>query len=74
MLHRFWIKSPSPLNDLRKWLKDSKVITVDHSTQDYGTILVKCGEVDCKFELKIFYHKKVPIRTPFKESALQDSV
>ena len=53
-----WKRSKSSLNDLRRWLQenDKEVIAVDQPNQNRGKIIVKCGEQNCKFEVKTFHH------------------
>ena len=56
LLHRFWHESDS-LRSIRDWFEeDQDVVSVNTFSEGHGAITVKCGDLNCKFEIKTFCH------------------
>ena len=56
LLYRFWYESNSLCN-IENWFENDKdVVSVNQFSKGHGEITVKCGELECKFEIRTFCH------------------
>lgn len=56
LLYRFWHESDFLCN-IEEWFKkDSDVVLVNDFKLGHGKIKVKCGDLNCIFEIKAYCH------------------
>jgi len=70
LLCRFWHESDS-LCSIKSWFEeDQDVVSVNTFSKGHGAITVKCGDLNCKFEVKTFCHGN---KRNVQENSIQSS-